>query len=240
MWTDTRTPFALRWWSALLAGAVLGATVGYACAAVITATYEGRTQLLVGPLNTTADLDASGALAGTYAQLGQSRPVLASAIRRTHAPLTPAKLGAATSIESNQITRIIAVRVRDSDPRRAARLANALAGRLVELSSRRRALASSGAGALNREPAVTRLPERARRSLHSAVGRLFSGSAGRLRITDRATAPDVPVKPSIPLVVFVGALVGVLLAALLAIAWDSVTSDSAGDLTWGVTRRVGE
>ncbi|MEA2131995.1 MAG: Chain length determinant protein, partial [Solirubrobacteraceae bacterium] len=73
--------FAWRWWWVLLIATLLAAGAGYGAATRITKTYEAETQLLVGQLNTTVDLDASGTLARTYAQIGKGRPVLARAIR---------------------------------------------------------------------------------------------------------------------------------------------------------------
>jgi len=217
------TPFVWRWATILLAGAVIGAAVGYGAATAITKTYEAETQLLVGPLNTTFDLDASGQLARTYAELGEGRPILASAIQTAGAKLTPTELKEATAIDSNEITRIIAIRVQDKDPRQAARLANAIAAQLFELSSERRAKARSGLDAFEREPEISRLSADSQKPILEAAERVFSGSvAGKLQITDKATEPKDPVRPSVPLIVIFGALAGLLLAAGIAKMWEGM------------------
>lgn len=228
----TLAPFVVRWWWVLLLSALLSACVGFGAATLLTKTYEAETQMLVGPLNTTFDLDASGTLARTYAQLGEGRPVLAHAIRETGAKLTPAELDENSSIESNEITRIVTVRVQGSDPTQAARLSDGIADRLVEMSSERRARASSGLDAFGREPEIVALEESARDPILAAAERVFSGSiAGRLHITESAEVPGKPVRPSVPLIVVLSALGGLLLAAAAGLVYES----SSGEPTPSVT-----
>jgi uncharacterized protein involved in exopolysaccharide biosynthesis len=218
----TLAPFVWRWWWVLLIATLLAAGAGYGAATRITKTYEAETQLLVGPLNTTVDLDASGTLARTYAQIGEGRPVLTYAIRATGAKLTPLELDEASTIDSNEITRIVSVRVQNSDPRLAASLANAIGARLVELSSTRRARASSGVDAFEREPEVQALPPASRERVLAAAERVFSGSvAGGLHVTESASVPPKPIRPSIPLLVILAGLGGLLLAAAFALASDA-------------------
>jgi uncharacterized protein involved in exopolysaccharide biosynthesis len=218
----TLAPFMWRWWWVLLIATLLAAGAGYGAATQITKTYEAEAQLLVGQLNTTVDLDASGTLARTYAQLGKGRPVLARAIRVAGAKLTPKELDDASTIESNEITRIVSVRVENRDRRLAATLANAIAARLVELSSASRARRSAGLNTLEREPEVAALPPGTRRGVLLAAERVFSGSsAGDLHITETAAVPTKPVKPSIPLLVVLAGLGGLLLASAFALAWDA-------------------
>ena len=118
---------------------VVLATAGAAVAAHVAATahprvHEANAVMLVGPLKADIDtLRASGPLAETYAELAQSRPVLAATDRRLHEP------GAASAIttSANQTTRLLTVEARDADAVRAARIANAHAATLVALAARR-------------------------------------------------------------------------------------------------------
>lgn len=225
----TLVPFVVRWWWVLLLGMLIAAGVGYGAATQITKTYEAETQLLVGPLNTTFDLDASGTLARTYAQLGEGRPVLAAAIKETGVDTTPQALDEASTIESNEITRIISVRVQDNDPAQAARLANALGAELVALSSERRARAGSGVDAFAREPEIATLPTEARDEVLAAAERVFSNSvAGRLHVTEAAQTPRDPVKPSVPLIVILAALTGLMIAAAVGLVWESLYGEQRG------------
>jgi capsular polysaccharide biosynthesis protein len=116
---------------------VVLATAGAAFAAHVAATahprvHEANAVMLVGPLKADIDtLRASGPLAETYAELAQSRPVLAATDRRLHEP------GAASAIttSANQTTRLLTVEARDADAARAARIANAHAATLVALAA---------------------------------------------------------------------------------------------------------
>jgi receptor protein-tyrosine kinase len=97
------------------------------------AAYEAEARLLVGPLSADKDaLSAAGAQARTYAALATTTPVLDAAARRSG-------LGASASavrskvrdVTASDVTRLISIRVRDSEPARAATIANALAAVLV-------------------------------------------------------------------------------------------------------------
>lgn len=224
----TLAPFVVRWWWVLALGAIIAAGIGFGAAATITKTYEAETQLLVGPLNTTSDLDASGTLARTYAQLAASRPVLKNAIAETRVGLTPGvgltpeELKDATTIESNEITRILTIRVQDTDPRRAVRLADAIGERVVAMSSERRARASSGLDDFERSTEIAALAPKIQREVLTAAERVFSGSiAGRAHVTDSANVPDKPVKPSVLLIVVLAGLGGLLLAAAIGMLYDA-------------------
>jgi uncharacterized protein involved in exopolysaccharide biosynthesis len=218
----TLAPFMWRWWWVLLIATLLAAGAGYGAATRITKTYEAESQLLVGQLNTTVDLDASGTLARTYAQIGKGRPVLARAIRMAGAKLTTKKLDEATTIESNEITRIVSVRVENHDRRLATRLANAIATRLVELSSTSRTRRNSRLKDFESEPEIAALPSDTKSRVLLAAERVLSGSsAGDLHVTETAAIPTKPVKPSIPLLVVLAGLGGLLLASAFALAWDA-------------------
>jgi uncharacterized protein involved in exopolysaccharide biosynthesis len=214
--------FVWRWWWVLLIATLLAAGAGYGAATQITKTYEAETQLLVGQLNTTVDLDASGTLARTYAQIGKGRVVLARAIRAVGANMTPLELDKASTIDSNEITRIVSVRVQNHDPRLAARLSDAISSQLIDLSSERRARASSGVDAFAHEPEIQSLPPASQSRVLAAAERVFSGStAGLLHVTEAAAVPTKAVKPSIPLLVVLAGLGGLLLASAFALAWDA-------------------
>jgi uncharacterized protein involved in exopolysaccharide biosynthesis len=215
-------PFVWRWWWVLLLATLLAAAAGYSASKRITKTYEAETQLLVGQLNTTVDLSESGTLARTYAEIGKGRPVLAAAIQRAGANITPTDLGKASTIDSNEITRIVSVRVQNRDPRMAARLADAIGSELVDLSSTRRAAASSGLDSFQHEPEIQALDPATQKGVAAAAERTFNGSvAGGLHVTEPAEVPAKPVKPSIPLLVVLAGLAGLLLASGFALAWDA-------------------
>ena len=119
---------ARRWWWTLLVATWVAGVSGYVVASQIPPTYEAETQLLIGPYNTDRDtLAASGDLVQTYSQLVTTTPLLPSAIRRPVPSLTPAELAMATRVTASDTTRFLSIRVQDTNPEMAARLANALA-----------------------------------------------------------------------------------------------------------------
>jgi capsular polysaccharide biosynthesis protein len=128
---------ARRWWWTLLVATWVAAISGYVVASQIPPTYEAETQLLVGPYNTDVDtLRAAGDLVQTYADLVTTTPLLASAITETGARITPQDLRMATRVTANDTTRFLTIRVQDTDPQMAARLANTLGDEITQLASR--------------------------------------------------------------------------------------------------------
>jgi capsular polysaccharide biosynthesis protein len=128
-----------RWGCTLAAAMAIAGLVGFIVASSRTPTYESSAVLLVGPINTDrAGLDtlrAAGQIAETYAQLATSRPVIDATERRLALPDDSASISARAS----EVTRLLTVKVRDQDPERGARIANAHAKELVALAARERA-----------------------------------------------------------------------------------------------------
>jgi polysaccharide biosynthesis transport protein len=126
---------ARRWWWTLLVAMWVAAVAGFLVASRITPTYEAQVQLLVGPINTDSDtLKASGLLVQTYAQLAISSPLLKSTAQEAGG-IDPIKLGQNVRATANDVTRVLAIRVQDSDPARAASIANTMADELIQLTT---------------------------------------------------------------------------------------------------------
>ena len=113
--------------------------MGFLVANRLPATYEAEARLLVGPLSGDKDtLSAAGSQARTYAALATTTPVLDAAARRSGLGSSAGALRSKVhDVTGSDVTRLISVRVRDSEPERAALIANALAAVL-------RARASTG------------------------------------------------------------------------------------------------
>ncbi len=127
---------ARRWWWTLLVAVWVAALSGYLVASKITPTYEAQTQLLVGPINTDIDtLRASGQLVQTYASLAVSTPLLDSTVKEVGGGLDPIKLGQNIRTTASDVTRVLQIRVQDSDPARAAQIANTISDELVQLTT---------------------------------------------------------------------------------------------------------
>jgi succinoglycan biosynthesis transport protein ExoP len=128
---------ARRWWWTLLVATWVAAISGYVVASQIPPTYEAETQLLVGPYNTDVDtLRAAGNLVQTYADLVTTTPLLSSAIAEAGATIAPQDLRLATRVTANDTTRFLTIRVQDTNPAMAAKLANVLADEITQLASR--------------------------------------------------------------------------------------------------------
>ena len=133
-----------RWRGMLAAAAVTAGVIGYLVASSGTPTYDARSVLLVGPINTDLDtLRAAGQLAHTYAQLATSEPVVNATERR----LGLRNLDPNISASANDVTRLLTITVRDHDANQGARIANAHAQELLALAARR-STRTPGPGAL--------------------------------------------------------------------------------------------
>lgn len=128
-----------RWWWLLLLGTLLGGAAGYGAAAAQQPVYAASVTLLVGAGQSDGTLDfgvveAGARLAETYAQLVGTRAVLQPVIEAHDLPETVDELRAKVSTRTIADLQLLEVTVDDPDPRRAADLANAVAGSLATRS----------------------------------------------------------------------------------------------------------
>jgi capsular polysaccharide biosynthesis protein len=125
-----------RWWLVLLASIVVAGAGGLAVASQLPKVYEAEARLLVGPLNTDFETQrAAGQLANTYAQLATSRRIVDAVLQRTGVDRTPGELQAAITAVPNDVTRLVLIRVDDTDTQVAAALANGVAEELGVLAA---------------------------------------------------------------------------------------------------------
>ncbi len=127
---------ARRWWLVIIASAALAAFAGYTVASQLPKVYEAEVRVLVGPLNTDLDTQrAAGQLAQTYAQLVTSQRVTEAVVQRLGIDMRPSDLQAAMTAIPNDITRLVTIRITNTDPEQAAQLANAVAAELSVLGA---------------------------------------------------------------------------------------------------------
>jgi tyrosine-protein kinase len=121
---------ARRWWTTLLIATWVAGLAGYLIASGVPPTYEGRTNLLVGPVVGNVDvMRAAGAISYTYAELATAEPALAKA--RAALALPAETLIVARAIP-NETTRVLEIRAEHGDPGVAAAIANFLAANLID------------------------------------------------------------------------------------------------------------
>jgi capsular polysaccharide biosynthesis protein len=215
-------PLVARWWWVLALGMLVAGIAGYGAVTRVPKTYEAEAQVLVGPINTDVSLDASGALASTYADLATSQNVLDSAIKATGSKLTTTELDKATSAISNEVTRIVTITVENPDPTRAAQLGNAIARRLSFLSTEVDSASKSVLEAFEATQEYQSLPPGFQSRVRIAASRVFGPSAaGRLTIIDPARPPDSASKPVVPLVVVLSAMGGLLITGIFVLLRES-------------------
>jgi capsular polysaccharide biosynthesis protein len=222
----------VRRWRWLLGSCALGAAlVAWVLAATAGKTYEAEAKLLVGPVN--ADyptLQASGALGRTYAELAHSRGLVEAAAREADVKLTREQVDAAVTASSNDVTRILDVRVRYSDPEATRRLATALAAGLIGLRRQAPAAEADPVEAIMREPQITSLSPARQRDVRAAAADVVGRShAGDLHVIQGPVTPRDPVSPRVTLLVLLAALAGALVAATYVIVREGSTGLPAGD-----------
>jgi uncharacterized protein involved in exopolysaccharide biosynthesis len=129
------------------------------------------------------------------------------------------------SAEGN--SNVIAVRVRDRSPARAATIANAFANQYVTFR-RDSARSLYGEAARSAEARLATLPARARtqplgRELSQRANALSVASnlqTGGVRVVDQASASAHPATPRTRFTIAIAALLGLMLGAVLAVARD--------------------
>jgi capsular polysaccharide biosynthesis protein len=200
-----------RYWWVLLLGAALGGAAANYAASKMAPTYEAKVSLLSGPINASYDAQrAAGNLGRTYAGLASSGPVLERAIGTTHARTTVDALRKNVTAISNDVTRIVDVRVRDGGREMSANLANAVARQLISLGG---ANNTSAVDTFMTTPSIAALDAPHQDEVRAAAERLFgSAGPGRLRIVDPALVPSSPISPRVSLITLMGLFAGLLAA----------------------------
>lgn len=213
-------PLVRRWWPVLLASTLVAGATAYVLASRLAPTYEAEVSLLTGPINTDfTTLRASGELARTYSELATSGPLLRPSANAVGVRDDVEKLRESVSATSNEVTRIVTIRVRNGDAAVAARFANTLARRLTELSTRTPRQDIEAVDELMRDRAIARLPERVQDGIRAAVEEIFGQPiAGRLQVVDQASPPTDPVAPPVSLITMLAGLAGLLGAGVLILA----------------------
>jgi len=127
----------LRWWWLILGCTLLAAVIAFAASSWMQPVYQAQVILLVQQPPTTGLSDytavlTSERLAQTYAQMLTGRPVLEAAIARMTLSETPERLAKRVRVERIRDTQLIRVSVEDTDPARAAAIANTIADVFTE------------------------------------------------------------------------------------------------------------
>lgn len=227
---------ARKWWVVLLAAAIVGGLVARAVAAFLTPTYESTVRLLTGPTSSDVNtLDAAGGLARTYSELATSQPQLQAVAEELNLTVSPDRLAEDVQSTSNDVTRILAIRVRQSSADGAFQFATRLGDRMVALSKAGSERDAELVDNLLRQDVIAQFTEAQRDQIRQAASTVLSAqrAPGTLTIIDPPRRADAPVAPKIPLIVLLGVLCGLALVGVLLVIREraSGTIDDARDLT---------
>jgi uncharacterized protein involved in exopolysaccharide biosynthesis len=220
-----------RRWKVIAGATLASALLALVFAATTHKTYEANTELLVGPVNGDyGTLQAAGQLGRTYAELAKSNRLVQTAARSAGLTVSNDEAKKAVAATSNEITRIVEVRVRAGDAKAAARMANAVAGGLLALRRRLPPQDSEPVDELLREAELVRLTSGERAGVRRAAERVLGRTnAGALEVINRAEPPAGPVSPRVGLIVLLGALAGALAALAFFIFTEAGERESAFD-----------
>ena len=128
-----------RWLWLLGLGVVVGGGLGLGLNLLTRPVYRATTTLLVSQapsaqVSEYTSILTSERLARTYAELLVRRPVLDEAIRRNGSDLSPVVLAGRVNVELVRDTQLLVLSVEDTDPARAAALANLIPTVFIELN----------------------------------------------------------------------------------------------------------
>ncbi|GAA3813485.1 polysaccharide biosynthesis tyrosine autokinase [Streptomyces chiangmaiensis] len=187
-----------RRWPTVVVCLALAIGAAFAATALSTPVYEARTQLFVATRTgeDTAQLNQgqsfSQARVQSYAEIVTTRQVTAAVVEELGLHTTPEELASRITAQAPLNTVLIDITVRDTVPRRAARIANAVADRFTSVVER------------------LETPKRVSGSGQSVRSRMSPVSLG---VTQEAVAPTAPVSPRPVLNLVAGVLGGLLLGA---------------------------
>jgi non-specific protein-tyrosine kinase len=127
------------WWWLLLASVLLAGGAAFIVSGLLPKVYEGQTTLVVGQDLSAVSPDYNAILASqqisqTYAQVATTRPLLDTVIAQLDLRETPEELLNHVQASATPNNTLITITAEDSDPTRAAAIANDLANALIAAS----------------------------------------------------------------------------------------------------------
>jgi polysaccharide biosynthesis transport protein len=123
----------------LVVACLLAAAAAFVVSSFQPKMYEGQTTLIVGQSLSVPNPDvnqilASQRLAGTYAVVATTRPVLQVVIDRLRLPTTADELATRVTADAASNSTLLSITARDRDPSTAAAIANAIGDQLIAAS----------------------------------------------------------------------------------------------------------
>ncbi len=127
------------WLPLMVAAAVLGGAAAFAISSLQQKIYESRATLIVGQALSTVDPSytqflVAESLSATYAAIATTRPIMQSLIDELSLDTSPGALAGRVRVEAPKNSSFLTITAQDSDPARAAAIANALGKHLIAAS----------------------------------------------------------------------------------------------------------
>lgn len=121
----------LRWWWLVLLSMVVSATITYSVVSQMTPLYRSSATFIVA-LRDDEGTTTATRVTGTYAQLLEKHPILETVISNLDLPMSPRDLVRKIHINVSSSTLLVVLQVEDTDPQRAANIANEMVNVLIE------------------------------------------------------------------------------------------------------------
>jgi len=128
---------ARTWLPLMIVTALLAGAAAFVVSSLQKNVYESTAKLIVGQALSSTNPDYSQlvvaqSLAATYAVIAQTRPIREAVIEQVGLDDSPGQLAARVSIDAPVGSTMLLISARDTDPARAAAIANAFGDRLIE------------------------------------------------------------------------------------------------------------
>lgn len=130
---------ARAWLPLMVVAALMAGTAAFVVSSLQQKVYEAKTTLVVGQTLSAANPDytqllVAQNLSATYATIAKTRPVLESVIKDLGLETTPTELATRVQVDAPGASVLLMIAAQDTDPARAAAIANALAEQLIAAS----------------------------------------------------------------------------------------------------------
>ncbi len=244
---------ARAWLPLMVVTTVLAGGAAFVVSSLQEKVYEAKATLIVGQSLSSSNPDfsqllVSQGLSGTYSAVAKTRPILERVIEDLGLDDSPGQLSARLRVEAPRDTSFLIINAQDTDPARAAAIANGLGDQLMAASPAIQGRQADVPGDIEEDLAATRdlidgaevqlraLTEledqtpQAEADLQAIVERLVDlrdtyatllsyssgGESNIVTIVEPASAPTVPVSPSILLNTLLAAVLGLMVVAGIA------------------------
>ena len=138
---DLRRQMAIirTWLPLLVASVVLAAIAAFVVSSLLPKAYEAKATLIVGQSLSSSNPDynqllVSQRLSATYAAVATKRPMLESVIKQLHLGMSAEDLAKNVRADVPTDSTLLTITAQDTDPKRAAAIANTLADQLIAAS----------------------------------------------------------------------------------------------------------